>query len=390
MKIAYFDCFSGVSGDMILGALIDAGLKLYELEEELKKLKINGYKIYIKETKRKGIKGTKFNIEINEKGVERNLEDILKIVDESDLDNDVKIMSEKIFKELALVESRIHREDIRNMHFHEVGGLDSIIDVIGSIIGIKKLGIESVYSSPINVGGGFVKCMHGILPVPAPATAELLKNIPVYSNGTKTETATPTGVVIIKNLSKGFRDIPSMKIEKIGYGAGDKDLEIPNLLRVFIGVSNEEYEIDNPILLETNIDNMNMEFFDYISEVLLEKGALDFYITPIYMKKNRPGVIMSVLTKEENLEEVLSIIFKETTTLGVRIQRLQRRKVSREIMQIKSKYGNVRVKIGRIGDEIKNIAPEYEDCKGIARKKGIPLKFIYDEIKELAIKKLRK
>jgi len=391
MKIAYFDCFSGVSGDMILGALFDAGLDIREFESELGKLKMSGYKIKAEKTARKGISGTKFSVDVIEQNAERRLKDIVEIVDQSELDDDIKDLSKKTFKELTMVEAKLHSKGIEEIHLHEVGGIDSIIDVIGSFIGIKKLGIEAIYSSKIHVGTGFVECQHGILPVPAPATLELLKGIPIYSRGIKAELTTPTGAAILKTLSKSFGVMPEMKVRKIGYGAGSRELEIPNLLRVYIGeTKDEEYEQDNVILIQTNIDDMNPEFFDYVSETLLERGSLDVFMTPIFMKKNRPGVMLSVLTTLDKLDEILSTIFTETTTLGVRIHHLERKKLSREIIPMRTRFGEIKVKIGKIGNQIKNIAPEYENCKEIAVKQGIPLKDVYDEAKEAARKALFK
>jgi len=389
MKIAYFDCFSGVSGDMILGALIDAGLDIQELESELGKLKISGYKIKAEKTARKGISGTKFSVDIIEQNVERRLKDLVEIVDQSELNTDIKELSKKTFKELATVESKIHGKGIEEIHFHEVGGLDSIIDVIGSLIGIKKLGIEATYSSKIHVGTGFLKCRHGVLPVPAPATLAMLKGIPIYSTGIEAELATPTGVCVLKTLSKGFGIMPEMKVEKIGYGAGSRELEIPNLLRVYVGETNERgYEKDEVILIETNIDDMNPQLLAYASEILLKQGVLDVFMTPIFMKKNRLGTMLSVLTTLDKLDEVLSTMFTETTTLGVRIHHLERKKLSREIIAMKTRFGEIKVKIGKIGNHIKNIAPEYESCKEIAIKQGIPLKDVYDEAKEATRKAL--
>ena len=391
MKIAYFDCFSGVSGDMILGALIDAGLDVKELESELSKLKISGFKLKAQKTLRGGISGTKLRVQVNEQPAERTLKDIVEIVDQSDLSNDIKKLGKKIFKQLAMIEAKIHKKKIERVHFHEVGALDSIIDVIGSLIGINKLGIDEVYSSKIHLGTGFVESGHGTIPVPAPATIELLKEIPIYSSGIGSELVTPTGIAILKNISKSFGILPEMKVKKIGYGAGSRELEIPNLLRVYVGeMTEEKYERDEVILIETNLDNMNPEFFDYTTEMLLKQGALDVFMTPIFMKKNRPGTILSVLTVPEKLDEILSIIFAETTTLGVRIQPLERKTLLRETIRVKTRFGQINVKLSKIGGEIKNIAPEYEDCKRIAAKRGIPLKDIYDEAKRAALKALDK
>ena len=385
MRVAYFDCFSGASGDMILGALIDAGLDLEELESELGRLKVSGYKIKAERAIRKGISGIKFSVDVTEQDVERRLEDIIEIIDQSDLDDDVKNLSKKILVELAAIEAKIHNKNVEDICFHEVGGLDSIIDLIGSLIGIRKLGIEAIYSSKIHVGTGFVECRHGILPIPAPATLELLKDIPIYSKGIEAELTTPTGAAILKTVTKGFGVMPEMKVEKIGYGAGSRDLEIPNLLRIYIGeTSDEKYEEDEVILVETNIDDINPEFFDYVSESLLRKGSLDVFMTPIFMKKNRLGTMLSILTTLDKLDEILSTIFTETTTLGVRIHRLERKKLAREIISVGTRFGDIKVKMGKFRGQIKNISPEYENCKEIAVKQGIPLKDVYDEAKEAA------
>ena len=389
MKVAYFDCFSGISGDMILGALVDAGLDIRELESELGKLKISGYKVRAEKTARKGISGTKVSVNITEQNVERGLKDIIEIVERSELDDDIKGLSKKTFQELATIEAKIHGKGIEEIHLHEVGGLDSIIDVVGSFIGVKKLGIEAIYASKIHVGSGFIESRHGVLPVPAPATLAILKGIPIYSRGIEAELATPTGVCVLKTLSKSFGIMPEMRVEKIGYGAGSRELEIPNLLRVFIGESSaEEYEADEVVVVETNIDNMNPELLAYASEALLKQGAIDVFMTPVFMRKNRPGTILSVLTTQEKLDEILSVMFAETTTLGVRLHRLERKKLSREVVSVKTRFGEVEVKIAKIGDQVKNIAPEYESCKEIAVKRGIPLKDVYDEAKEAARKAL--
>jgi len=389
VKIAYFDCFSGISGDMILGALIDAGLDIRELESELGMLKMSGYKIKAEKTARKGISGTKFSIDVIEQNVGRKLKDIVEIVDQSDLDDDIKDLSKKTFEELAMVEAKIHGKSIEEIHLHEVAGLDSIIDVIGSLIGIKKLGIEVTYSSKVHVGTGFLECQHGVLPVPAPATLAMLKGIPIYSKGIEAELATPTGVCVLKTLSKSFGIMPEMKVEKVGYGAGSRELEIPNLLRVYVGETDEdEYEKDEVILIETNIDDMNPELLAYASEILLKQGVLDVFMTPIFMKKNRPGTMLSVLTTRDKLDEILSTIFTEIATLGVRIHRLERKKLSRKVISVKTRFGEIKVKIGKIGNQIKNIAPEYESCREIAVKQRIPLKDVYDEAKEAARKAL--
>lgn len=389
-RIVYFDCFSGVSGDMILGALIDAGLDLHQLNEELKKLKMGGYTLNAEKTTRQGISGTRFFVDADNDHVERHLRDIEEILDHSDLDDDLKDRSKAIFRELADVEAKIHKCAPEKVHFHEIGGFDSIIDIVGTLLGLKILGIKAVYASRIPVGTGFVECDHGTLPLPAPASLELLRGIPIYASSMEKEIVTPTGIAILKNVAKSFGFIPEMRIHQIGYGAGGRDLKIPNLLRVWIGESEEkrEHEEDEVILIETNIDDMNPEFFGYTSEKLFEKGALDVFTTPIFMKKNRPGTLLSVLISPDTLNEMMSIIFAETTSLGIRLQRLERRKLPRELLTVETPFGNVRVKVSRVGEEIRNISPEYEDCKEIAANQRVPLPKVYEVAKTAARKLL--
>jgi len=386
MQIAYFDCFSGISGDMILGALIDAGLDLHQLESELGKLKMSGYAIGTEKTTRNGISGTRFAVDTGEKHAERHLRDIEEIIDHSDLTDDIKASSKAIFNELAHVEAKIHNSDPEKVHFHELGGLDTIIDIVGALIGIKLLGIEAVYASTLPVGAGFVNCDHGILPLPAPATLELLKGIPLYAISLEKELVTPTGIAILKNVARSFGTIPNMTVNRIGYGAGSRDLRIPNLLRVWVGEASEkmEYEEDEVILIETNLDTMNPEFIGYASEKLVVSGALDVFMTPIFMKKNRPGTLLSVLITPDKLEDILSIVFAETTSLGVRLQRLKRRKLQRELVTVEMPFGSVRVKVSQTDRKINNISPEYDDCKKIAIKQGIPLRKVYEEAKAAA------
>ena len=382
MRIAYFDCFSGVSGDMILGALVDAGLEVSALEAELGQLPVRGFRLQAEKTTRRGVSGTKLNVITEDRRTERHLPDVNEIIDRSTLSDDIKSASKRIFTELAGVEARIHNKSVAEVHFHEISALDSIVDVVGSVVGLKKLGVEAVYVSKIHVGTGFVECRHGTLPVPAPATLDLLKGIPIYSKGIESELATPTGVAILKNVAKGFGAMPEMTVERIGYGAGSRELEIPNLLRICIGETcQNKYAGDEVLLLETNIDDMNPEFFGHVSERLLAQGALDVFMAPIYMKKSRPATLLSVLTAREKLDGILSTVFSETTTLGVRIHSVERRVLGRETISVRTTLGDVRVKVGRIGGEVKTIAPEYEDCREIAASRGIPLKDVYEAAK---------
>ena len=396
MKIAYFDCFSGISGDMTVGALLDAGLKIETLEKELNKLGLSGYQLEVNKVVKKGISATQFKVKIKEEGVERRFKDILDILEKSKLDEEIKKETEKIFFNIAQAESKIHRKDIDKIHFHEIGGLDSIIDITSAVIGIKTLGIEEIHSSALPVGKGFVKCAHGVIPVPAPATLELLKNIPIYSGGIESEMITPTGAGIIGTLAKSFGERPLMKIERIGYGAGEKEFTIPNLLRVSIGekilkVENlkDGYVSDEAILIETNIDDMNPEFYDYIMDQLFSQGALDVFLTPVQMKKNRPAHMLSIIVYEQNLKEILEVLFSESTTLGIRIREIKRLRLAQQNFIAETKYGKIKVKVGMFKGEIKNIAPEYEDCKKMAKQHKVPLKEVYDEAMKITYNKLR-
>jgi len=395
MKIVYFDCFSGISGDMTVGALLDAGLKLETLEKELKKLGLTGYQLEVNKVVKKGISATRFKVKIKEEGVERRFKDILAILEESKLDEEIKKETKKIFFNIAQAESKIHRKDIDKIHFHEIGGLDSIIDITSAVIGIKTLGIEEIHSSALPVGKGFVKCAHGVIPVPTPATLELLKNIPTYSGGIESEMITPTGAAIIGTLAKSFGERPLMKVEKTGYGAGEKEFTIPNLLRVSIGEKilkdkkiKDGYVCDKALLVETNIDDINPEFYDYIMDKLFSQGALDVFLTPIQMKKNRPANMLSIIVYEQNLRGMLAVLFSESTTLGVRLREIERLRLAQQNFIAETKYGNIRIKVGMFKGEIKNISPEYEDCKKFAKQHQVPLKEVYEEVKKVAYEKL--
>jgi len=388
MKLAYFDCFAGISGDMVLGALIDLGLSPKELEKELKKLNIPDFNLNVKSVKKNGISGVGVEVVTKDKK-ERTLKDILKIIDKSKLDKDIKETAKKIFTRLNDAEARVHRENKEHMHFHELGMLDTIVDVVGALIGLKKLGIEKIYSSALHVGSGFVKCAHGILPVPSPATAELIKGIPAYSSphqnfwcGDIGELVTPTGAVLITSLAEKFGNMPRIKIEKTGYGAGERNLSIPNLLRVIIGDMDDDYEQDRVALIQTNIDDMNPQIYDYLFEKLLKKGAFDVWLVPIQMKKNRPAVCLSVLAKKNDVDSLCDVIFSETTTIGVRISEVGRKKLSRQEKAVNTKYGKISVKISKAGKSIKTITPSYDDCRKLAKKLNIPLKEIFEEAKK--------
>jgi uncharacterized protein (TIGR00299 family) protein len=392
MKIAYFDCSSGIAGNMIIGALLDAGLsKEYLLKELLKILNPklvpcevegsefrNKYEIIISKTTRGGISGTYFDVKLHGKDKHRSLQDILKIIKKSKLSEDVKELSSRIFKRLAEAEAKVHAIPINKVHFHEVGAIDSIIDIVGTAIGLEKLGIQKVYGSPLPIGTGIIKCAHGTLPVPAPATAQLLKGVTIYSAGVKGELVTPTGAAIITTIASSFGDIPKIKLEASGSGAGSKIYpSLPNMLKVFIGESLVPSERDTIIQIETNIDDMEPKSFDRVIKGMMKVGALDAYTIPVRMKKKREGKNLVILCRPENRELIITRIFELTTTFGVRVYLIPREKLSRRFKTIKTKYGKVKIKVGSLGKEVKTVAPEFEDYKHLAKKHSIPIKKAY-------------
>ena len=381
MAIAYFDCLSGISGDMILGAIIDAGLPLDDLKSELTGLGLSGYRLSAAKVKKAGMSGTQVVVESTEQPTERHLSEILSIIEESRLDSPVKEQSSTIFRRLAAAEAKVHGQEPESVHFHEVGAIDAIVDVVGAVAGLRRLGIERIYSSSLPLGRGWIQSAHGKLPVPAPATAELVKEVPTYAGDMEAELVTPTGAAILTTLCQDFGPMPPMTVAKIGYGAGSRDLSQPNLLRIFVGSPSAVCETvpERITVLETNIDDMNPEFYDHLMDRLLSQGALDAYLTPIYMKKNRPATMVTVLAPAQHREELLTILFQETTTLGVRIWETERRCLARETREVETQFGKVRVKIGRLGDRITTIAPEYEDCRRLALEHQVPLKEVYQE-----------
>ncbi|MCX7942144.1 MAG: nickel pincer cofactor biosynthesis protein LarC [Dictyoglomaceae bacterium] len=380
--ILYFDCFSGISGDMILGALLDLGLDSELWKKELKKIPLEGYEIKISKKNKGFLQGTDVEIISYDNKTHRHLSDLLEIIEKGDLSKKIKELSKRVFIKIAEAESKIHNEPIEKLHFHEIGAIDTIIDVVGAFIAIELLKIEEVYSSPLPLGEGFVETSHGIIPIPAPATVEILKGIPVYSTGIKGELVTPTGAGIITTLAKGFGPIPHMKIHRIGYGTGKKDFPIPNLLRVFIGDRVFEVKEDKNLVIEANIDDMNPQIYGYLMEKLFEKGALDVTLTPIFMKKGRPGILLTILLEPWKEQEITEILFKETSTIGFRKYYVDKVMMDREIKEVDTSWGKIRVKISRYGT-FEKITPEYEDCKKISEKEGIPLIKVIKEVEKI-------
>lgn len=386
MKIAYFDCFSGISGDMTIAAFIDAGLGLKTLSKELAKLNLKGYELKTSKVMRGGMAGTQFSCIAKEPAHHhRPLNEIIRIIDRSSLDLRVKGVAKDIFTRIGCVEAKIHGQSVKNICLHELGDIDSIIDIVGAAIAVDELGIEGVYSSKISLGRTIANTKHGPIPIPAPATIELLKGVPTEISDFEAELVTPTGAGILNVLSKGFGRAPQMKVERIGYGAGFRDLaERPNMLRIIIGETVSAFNEDRINVIETNIDDMSPQNFGYLFEKLLDEGALDVYTTVIQMKKSRPAFKLTVLAEPPDLERLAAVIFSETTSIGLRFHEADRLKLDRKIVKVKTGYGNVKVKVSGALSGIYTASPEYDDCVKLAREKKVPLKRIYDEAKRLA------
>lgn len=393
MKILYFDCSSGISGNMTIGALLEIINDENYLLNELKKLNIDGYEIKISKKVKNGITGTYVDVllehEHHHKHKEhnhenehthhhehRNLSDVNKIIDNSTLNEEVKKLAKKIFLRVAKAESKVHNKPLEEVHFHEVGAIDSIIDIVGTAILINKINPDKIVSSTVNDGYGFIECAHGKMAVPVPATSEIFSNSNVKFRQIEidTELVTPTGAAIIAELATDFMPLPEMQVEKIGWGSGSKDLQIPNVLKVYYG--NIEDEKNDIIVMETNIDDCGGEILGYTQELLFKNGALDVFFTPIFMKKNRPGYRMSITCKQEDKLKLQNIIFRETTTIGIRYRKEHRAVLKREIIEIETKYGKIKAKkVKNNGEEY--LYPEYEEIKKIAEKNNIPLKNFY-------------
>lgn len=386
--LAYFDCFSGISGDMTLGALIALGVPVKWLIQELGQMPLKGFELSVETIIRNGISARSVRVQAEDETISRDYTQIQDLLTNSPLNPRTKAKSLEIFERLASAEADIHGVSKEKIHFHEVGGTDAIIDIVGSMLCIEYLGLREIVASRIPLGKGFVKCKHGVLPVPAPATLAILKNVPVYGSDVPHELVTPTGAAIIASVADSFGNIPDMLIEDIGYGAGTRDLEpMPNLLRVLKGKMNGTFpglpsgrEEEMMVIVETCIDDMNPEFYGFLMERLFEDGALDVYLLPLTMKKNRPGTMIKVLCRRDQKDTVANRILSETTTLGVRYYDIQRITLAREKIRVNTSYGRIEMK--RVQDpsgKFRNV-PEYEVCKKIALEKNIPLKIVYDTI----------
>jgi len=378
MSIAYLDCIAGASGDMILGALIDAGLDEQQLRQRLQALGLAEYELKTSRVQKGAIGATSVDVVVTGQVAERKLADIEAIILSSDLPTSIKDASLRIFRRVIEVEAGIHGADPSEVHLHEVGATDAIVDVVGSLLGLELLGVDKVYASRLPLGHGFVDCAHGRLPVPAPATLELLKGVPVVQYDVEGELVTPTGAAILTSLVEQFGPMPQMIVERIGYGAGKKDFPFPNVLRLLIGPGPfEAATMEEVVILETNLDDMNPELYEHVMDSVFEAGALDVFLQPTQGKKNRPGVLLSVLCHPQDTLRLSSLLFAETTTLGIRQKAMRRLCLDRQTVKVRTTYGEVSVKVATLGEEIVNLSPEYEDCRRLARQTGKPLKEVY-------------
>ncbi len=381
MRIAYFDCFAGISGDMTLGALLDCDADLARFQNELAKLPGIEFEIKVSKINKKGIQATNVEVLTSEEHHHRHLKDILDIITSSKLSEPTKEKALAIFRRLAEAEASVHGTSPEEVHFHEVGAIDAIVDIVGACILIELLGIEKIIASPLPMGHGFVEAAHGKIPLPAPATVELLKGVPIYDAGIKGELVTPTGAALISSFASNFGGMPSMSIQSTGYGAGKMDFPFPNVLRVLVGEPSQEaaQPWDYVSVVETNIDDMNPEFFELIIERLFRAGALDVFLTPIIMKKSRPGTLLSVICPTDKTDNVAKIMLAETTTFGIRISETKRRCLERNWKTVSTRFGEIRIKVGTIDGAEIVASPEFEDCRKAAETHAVPLRKVYEE-----------
>jgi pyridinium-3,5-bisthiocarboxylic acid mononucleotide nickel chelatase len=407
MKILYYDCFAGISGDMNLGAMIDLGVGIDYLKKELARLPVHGYELKVERDIRKGISGTRVQVVIDEHHQHlpdhdhnhghlhdqlhhhhNSYREIRQLITDSSLDDKVKDLSIAIFAKIAEAEAKIHNKPVEEVHFHEVGAVDSIVDIVGAAICINQLAPDTIQCSTVELGGGSIQCAHGVYPVPAPATAEIIKNMPVRKGTVDYEATTPTGAAILATCVNEFTDKADFTIVKTGYGIGNKDSTIPNVLRVFLcetTIDRETITIPS-FIIECNIDDMNPEFYDYIIDSLFSAGAKDVFITPIIMKKSRPAVKLSILCTPEAENRVNEVLFRETSTIGIRKYAIDKTMLDRKIETVRTRFGEVRVKSAFYQGVCIKSKPEYDDCIKIARSKAIPISQVYHEVEKALAK----
>jgi pyridinium-3,5-bisthiocarboxylic acid mononucleotide nickel chelatase len=396
MKVLYFDCISGISGDMALGALIDAGADEDELRERLALLPVEPFQIDVDEVETQGIHAKKVTVRAAATGVIRTYANIRSLLDLAKLPAPALTLAQRIFRRLAEAEGRVHHREIEQVTFHEVGAVDSIVDIAGTALALTMLGIERTFASAVPTGMGLVKTEHGMMPIPVPAVIELLRGAPIYSRGVPMELVTPTGAAILAATVEGFGELPPIRLEASGYGAGTLRPDFPNVLRVLIGdedpvsgVDRTRPDASGELVLETNIDDLNPELYSYVLERLFDAGAQDAWLTPIAMKKGRPAVTISVLCSPQRQDAVRQVLFRETGTLGVRTAAVNKQALEREWLTVDTRYGGVRVKIGTMDGKTVTVAPEFEDCVRVAREAGVPARDIYEEATRLARDALR-
>lgn len=382
MKIAYFDCPSGASGDMILGALVDAGVSLDALRGELAKLPLQGYRLTAREVKRGAFRATKVDVEVDAKAQHhpRTLPEIQSLLERSGLADRVKADAKRIFTRLAEAEARVHGTALEAVHFHDVGAVDAIVDVSGAVAGLHLLGVEAIHVSALPVGGGMVEGPHGWIPIPGPGTAELLKGFPVFDNRVTAELVTPTGAAILTTLAASVGCMPRMTVERVGYGAGREELPIPNVLRCFVGTVTATADgMEVVVKLETTIDDMSPQLYEPLMDRLLEAGALDVFLMPVIMKRSRPGVVLTALAEPSRVAELSAILFEETTTIGVRWTDYQRTRLEREIRTLPTAYGPISFKLSRHQGRLITVTPEFLEVSRIAREKGLPVREVLEQ-----------
>ncbi len=379
MRVLYLDMMAGISGDMMLGALADLGVPMDLIRENVARLEVEPVDIVERRVSQNGISAVKIDVRPEAPGPVRTFANIRNIIERGELKAEVKERSLRIFQTLADAEGKIHAKHPDQVHFHEIGAADSIVDIVGTALGLDWLGADEIHASPVPLGTGMVKTKHGVLPVPVPAVTEILRGVPVYSSGIPTEIVTPTGAAILKTCVDQFGPLPAMELEMVGYGAGYKDLDVPDLLRILVGTAMGEVSVrERALLITTNIDDMNPELYEYVMEKLFAAGASDVWLAPIQMKKTRPATSLHVLVPPAEVEKVKEIIFEETNTLGLRVSEVEKEALERDYLEVDTGYGEVRVKIGRKGARVVNLAPENADCQKVARDSGVPLKEIYD------------
>jgi hypothetical protein len=386
MRLLYFDCIGGISGDMALGALVDAGADPDEVRSALASLPLEPFSVEFEETESGGIRATRARVRCEATGVIRTFASIRQLLDEATLPDAARELSQRMFHRLAVAEAAVHGRDIEQVTFHEVGAVDSVVDIAGTALAITMLGVDRAFASPVPTGMGMMRSEHGAMPIPAPAVVELLRGAPLFSKGVPVELTTPTGAAILATVAEGYGELPPMHIEAIGYGAGERSLEFPNVLRVLIGEaadakleSTDADGASREVVLETNVDDLNPELYAYVLERLFDEGAQDAWLTPILMKKGRPAVAVSVLCSARQQDAMREVLYRETGTLGVRASVVDKRMLERTVLDVATAWGSVRVKVGFLDGRAVTISPEYEDCARAARASGVAVRKIYEE-----------